>query len=68
MQINQNNLDKGDDEDKGSKSKKRRKKGFTLANKRNSNLQRAQMNLPGNLSEFLWIENTDLNKDLIERE
>jgi hypothetical protein len=26
------------------------------------------MNLPGNLSEFLWIENTDLNKDLIERE
>jgi hypothetical protein len=41
MQINQNNLDKGDDEDKGSKSKKRRKKGFTLANKRNSNLQRA---------------------------
>lgn len=46
-----------------NKQKKRRKKrGFTSSYSRHKNLSKALINLPSSLSDYTWIENTELNK------
>ena len=35
---------------------------------RTSNVSKAMLNLPSNLSEFTWIENTDINQKLLDEE
>ena len=33
---------------------------------RTSNISKAMLNLPSNLSEFTWIENTEINQKLLD--
>ncbi|CDW80460.1 set domain protein [Stylonychia lemnae] len=60
---------KGDDALESSNNdsklrKKKKKKGFS-ANNKTKNLSKLLLNLPSNLSDFTWIENTDNNKQIL---
>jgi hypothetical protein len=47
--------------------KKKKKKGFSTSSK-TKNLSKLLLNLPSNLSDFTWIENTEYNKQILEDE
>jgi len=39
-----------------------------MAHNKNKNLSKLLLNLPSNLSDYSWIENTEANKVVIEEE
>lgn len=51
-----------------SKKKRRKKPSLTTYNNKKYASSKSFINLPSNLSDYSWIENSDFNKVILEEE